>query len=165
MLYYHKTVVQVQSLHPPKHQGESIMAKFKIISQFLKDISFESPNVPELFFKNENNPAKMEIGIDLQVKGAENNIFMVDLIVKAHSKLEQDDKSIFLIESTYSGLVQMEEEKDEEAKKRTLLIDVPTMLFPSVRALVTRLTSESGFPAFSMQPVDFEALYEQKQAK
>ena len=90
---------------------------------------------------------------------------MVDLIVKAHSKLEQDDKSIFLIESTYSGLVQMEEEKDEEAKKRTLLIDVPTMLFPSVRALVTRLTSESGFPAFSMQPVDFEALYEQKQAK
>jgi preprotein translocase subunit SecB len=56
----------------------------------------------------------------------------------------------------------MEEEKDEEAKKRTLLIDVPHMLFPSVRALVTRLTSESGFPAFTMQPVDFEALYEQR---
>jgi preprotein translocase subunit SecB len=90
---------------------------------------------------------------------------MVDLIVKAHSKLEQEDKSIFLIESTYSGLVQLEGEQDEEAKKRTLLIDVPTMLFPSVRALVTRLTSESGFPAVSMQPIDFEALYEQKHAK
>jgi preprotein translocase subunit SecB len=107
----------------------------------------------------------MEINIDLQVKGAENNLFMVDLIVKAHSKLENGDKTIFLIESTYSGLVQMEEEKDEEAKKRTLLIDVPTLLFPSVRAMITRLTSESGFPTFTMQPVDFAQLYEQKQAK
>ena len=90
------------------------MAKFNIISQFLKDISFESPNVPELFFKNDNGQAKLEINIDIQIKGAENNLFMVDLIVKVHSKLENGDKSIFLIDSTYSGLVQMEEEKDEE---------------------------------------------------
>ena len=106
-----------------------------------------------------------EGNIDINIKGAENNLFMVDLITKVHSKLENGDKSIFLIESTYSGLVQMEEEKDEEKKKRTLLIDVPTLLFPSVRALITRLTSESGFPTFAMQPVDFAALYEQKQAK
>ncbi|MBQ4070306.1 MAG: protein-export chaperone SecB [Alphaproteobacteria bacterium] len=139
------------------------MAKFNIISQFLKDISFESPNVPELFFKNDGNgQAKLEINIDIQIKGAENNLFMVDLIIKAHSKLEASDKSIFLIESTYSGLVQMEEEKDEEKKKRTLLIDVPTLLFPTVRGLITRLTSESGFPAFTMQPVDFAQLYEQR---
>ena len=141
------------------------MAKFNIISQFLKDISFESPNAPELFFKSDNGAAKLEINIDIQIKGAENNLFMVDLIIKAHSKLEKDEKTIFLIESTYSGLVQMEEEKDEEKKKRTLLIDVPTLLFPAVRALITRLTSESGFPTFAMQPVDFAALYEQKQAK
>ncbi|MBR3930666.1 MAG: protein-export chaperone SecB, partial [Alphaproteobacteria bacterium] len=95
----------------------------------------------------------------------ENNLFMVDLITKVHSKLEAGEKSIFLIESTYSGLVQMEEEKDEEVKKRTLLIDVPTLLFPAVRGLITRLTSESGFPTFTMQPVDFAALYEQKQSK
>ena len=141
------------------------MAKFNIISQFLKDISFESPNVPELFFKADNGQAKLEIGIDIQIKGAENNLFMVDVITKVHSKLEATDKSIFLVESTYSGLVQMEEEKDEEVKKRTLLIDVPTLLFPTIRGLVTRLTSESGFPAFTMQPVDFAQLYEQKQAK
>ena len=143
------------------------MAKFNIISQFLKDISFESPNVPELFFRQDNNngQAKLEINIDIQIKGAENNLFMVDLIVKVHSKLEQGDKSIFLIDSTYSGLVQMEEEKDEEAKKRTLLIDVPTLLFPAVRAMIVRLTAESGFPPFAMQPVDFAQLYEQKQSQ
>ncbi len=139
------------------------MAKFNIISQFLKDFSFESPNVPELFFKNDNGQAKLEINIDIQIKGAENNLFMVDLITKVHSKLNNGDKSIFLIESTYSGLVQMGEEKDEEAKKRALLIDVPTLLFPAVRALITRMTAESGFPAFVMQPVDFAKLYEDRQ--
>ncbi len=139
------------------------MAKFNIISQFLKDFSFESPNVPELFFKHENAQAKLEINIDIQIKGAENNLFMVDLNTKVHSKLNEGDKSIFLIESTYSGLVQMDEEKDEEVKKRTLLIDVPTMLFPSVRALITRMTAESGFPAFVMQPVDFAKMYEERQ--
>ena len=142
------------------------MAKFNIISQFLKDISFESPNVPELFFKQDNNSAaKSEINIDIQIKGAENNLFMVDLITKVHVKLDAGDKTIFLIESTFSGLVQMEEEKDEELKKRTLLIDVPTLLFPAVRALIVRLTSESGFPTLALQPVDFAKLYEDKNAK
>lgn len=138
------------------------MPKFNIISQFLKDISFESPNVPELFFKQDSNPAKLEMNIDINIKGAENNLFMVDLITRVHSKLEQDDKTVFLIESTYTGMVQYEE-KDEEAKKKTLLIDVPTLLFPYVRAMVTRLTAESGFPPFTMPLVDFAQLYEQRQ--
>jgi len=138
------------------------MPKFNIISQFMKDISFESPNVPELFFKKDSGQAKIEINIDINIKGSDNNLYMVDLITKVHSKLEADNKTIFLIESTYTGMVQYEE-ADEEAKKKTLLIDVPTLLFPTVRSLVTRLTSESGFPTFTMQPVDFAALYEQRQ--
>lgn len=137
------------------------MPKFNIISQFLKDISFESPNVPELFFKQENNPAKVEINIDMNVKGSENNLYMVDLVTRVHSKLDKDNKTIFMIESTYTGMVQYEE-KDEETKRRTLLIDVPTILFPSVRALITRLTAESGFQPMALQMVDFEALYEQR---
>ncbi|MCL1902092.1 MAG: protein-export chaperone SecB [Alphaproteobacteria bacterium] len=141
------------------------MPKFNLISQFLKDISFESPNVPELFFKQENGQAKMEINIDIQIKGTDNNLYMVDLITKLHSKLEAGDKSIFMIECTYSGLAQMEKTENEEELKRTLLIDVPTLIFPSVRALVVRLTAESGFPPFAMQPVDFQKLYEEKNAQ
>lgn len=140
------------------------MAKFQLIQQFLKDFSFESPNVPELFFKQENNPAKMEINLDIQIKGTENNIYMVDLIVKLHSKLEADDKSVFLIETTYSGLVQVESSENEEDLKRALLITVPGLLFPSVRALILRMTGESGFPPFAMQTIDFQKLYEDKNA-
>jgi preprotein translocase subunit SecB len=138
------------------------MPQFNLISQFLKDFSFESPNVPELFFKQENGQAKIDLNIDLQVKGAENNIYMVDLVLKLHSKLEAGDKSIFMIECTYSGLVQVEKSDGEEELKKILMIEIPTLLLPSVRALITRITSESGFPPFAMQPVDFQKLYESK---
>ena len=138
------------------------MPKFNIISQFLKDISFESPNVPELFFKQDNSQAKVEMNIDMNVKVADNNLYMVDLITKVHSKIEGQDKSVFLIECTYTGLVQCEE-TDEEEKKKIFFIDVPALLFPSVRGMFTRLTSESGFAPFVMQPVDFAQLYEQRQ--
>ena len=84
------------------------MPKFNIISQFLKDISFESPNVPELFFKQDNGQAKVEINIDINIKGSENNLYMVDLVTRVHSKLDKDDKTIFMIESTYTGMVQYE---------------------------------------------------------
>jgi len=141
------------------------MSKFNLISQFLKDASFESPNVPELFFKQENGQAKMEINVDLQVKGAEGGLYMTDVIVKLHSKLEDGDKTIFMIECTYTGLAQLDKDASEEDVKRVTLIDVPTLVFPSVRALVVRLTAESGFPPFAMQPVDFQQLYEEKNAK
>lgn len=141
------------------------MVKFQIISQFLKDFSFESPNVPELFFGQDNGEAKLEINIDIQIKGAEDNLYMVDLLTNVHSKLKVNDKSIFIINSNYSGLVQIETTETEEDVKKTLLIDIPQLLFPTVRALILRLTSESGFPAFAMQPVDFTELYEEKKTK
>jgi len=141
------------------------MANFNMISQFLKDISFESPNVPELFFKQENGQAKMEINVDLQVKGAEGGLYMTDLVIKLHSKLEEGDKTIFMIECTFTGLAQLDKDASEEDVKKVTLIDVPTLIFPNVRALVTRMTAESGFPPFTMQPVDFKKLYEEKNAK
>jgi len=141
------------------------MTKFQLLSQFLKDFSFESPNVPELFFKQENGQAKMEINVDVQVKGAENNFYMVDLLTKVHSKLDANDKSIFIIKSNYSGLVQTEIIENEEELKKILLIDIPQLLFPSVRALILLITSESGFPTFAMQPIDFNKLYEDKKTE
>ncbi len=138
------------------------MSKMQVISQFLKDFSFESPNVPQLFFQKENGQAKMDINLDIQIKGTDNNLYMVDLIVKMHSKLEEGDKSIFMTDITYSGLVQVEDTKDETELKETLLITVPELLFPNVRSLVLRVTSESGFPPFYMQQVDFKKMYEEQ---
>ena len=140
------------------------MAQFKLISSFLKKLSFDSPSVPELFFKQENTQAKMDINLDIQIKSSENKLFMVDLLAKLHSKLDDAKaaKTVFQIDCVYSALVQIEKNKDENDLKHTLLVDVPAQLFPNVRALVLRATAESGFPPFQMQIVDFEELYQNK---
>ena len=132
-----------------------------MISGFLKKLTFDSPSVPELFFKQENTQAKMDINLDIQIKSSENKLFMVDLLTKLHSKLE-NDKTVFEIDCVYSALVQIEKDKGEEDVKRTLLVEVPNLLFPNVRAIVLRMTAESGFPPFQMQVVDFEDLYKSK---
>jgi len=141
------------------------MSNFNMVSQFLKDFSFESPNVPELFFKQENAQAKMEINVDLNVKGADGGLYMTDLIVKLHSKLEEGDKTIFMAECTFTGLAQVIDGTSEDDIKKITLIDVPNMIFPNVRALITRATAESGFPPFVMQPIDFQKLYDEKNPK
>jgi preprotein translocase subunit SecB len=127
-------------------------------------MSFESPNVPQLFFKQENSPAKMEINLDIQIKGADNNLYMVDLVAKVHSKLEADDKTIFRIDMVYSGLVSAKFNKEEELQ-RALLVDIPTLLFPNVRALVLRMTGDSGFPPFAMPPFNFQERYDAEKGK
>ncbi|MDR2269048.1 MAG: protein-export chaperone SecB [Rickettsiales bacterium] len=137
------------------------MAEYKLISDFLKSISFNSPSVPELFFKNENTQAKMDINIDIQIKSSENKLFMVDLLTKLHSKLD-GDKTVFMIDSVYSAVVQVEKNENEEDLKHTLLVDVPTQIFPNIWTLVLHLTTESGFPPFKMNMVDFEKLYKEK---
>ena len=138
------------------------MKKFDLLTQFLKNVSFESPNVPELFFQQDNGQAKMEVGIDIQIKSADNDMYMVDLHVKLHSLLETDSKTIFAIESIYTGLVHAETTENEEELKKILLIEVPTMLFPSVKMLIEQIIMNSGFPPFKLQQVDFKELYESK---
>jgi preprotein translocase subunit SecB len=164
-IFPNRAILTIISKINTQNKEPSKMSELKLITQFLKDMSFESPNVPQLFFKQENSQAKMEINMDIQIKGAENNLYMVDLVSKVHSKLESDDKTIFRIDVVYSGLVSAKFPKEEDLQK-ALLVDIPTMLFPSVRALVLRATGDSGFPPFAMTPVDFEQLYkDRKKAK
>jgi preprotein translocase subunit SecB len=139
------------------------MKKFDLITEFLKGISFTSPNVPDLFFQKENGQAKMDINIDIQIKGTENNIYMVDLSVMLHLSLDTDSRTIFSVDCIYSGLVQAGKTDNEENLKKTLLIEVPAMLFPSAKTLIEQIIMTSGFPPFKMQPVDFNALYEARQ--
>jgi protein-export chaperone SecB len=139
------------------------MADFKLISQFMKSFDFNSPSVPELFFRQENNPAKIDVDIDLQIKSSENKLYMVDLLTKLNSKLETEDKIVFSINSVFSALVQIEKDMSEEELKHVLLVDVPTQIFPSVRAMVLMASGESGFSPLQMQVVDFEDQYNKTQ--
>ncbi len=128
-----------------------------ILTQYVKDFSFEAPNSPEIFFNKENISANINLNIDIKVKTLKEDLYNVDLIFKINNTYGEENKNIFLIELVYGGIVTLN--MPEEKREKTLLTTVPSYLFPHVRALITRVTSESGFPPFTLAPIDWEVMY------
>ncbi len=138
----------------PTQKGQD----FAIIAQYLKDLSFESPQTPQIFFTKIEEAPQIEANIDIQAKKINDNTFNVALKVHVNNKLK--DKTIFLVEVIYSAIVKTTAPKEEEEK--VLLIKVPELIFPYVRSIITGITQDSGFPPFAMAPIDFNLLYQSR---
>ncbi len=138
------------------------MKKYDLLAEYLNNISFDSSmNVPALFFQDTNEQARISVNLDIKVDHAENELYLINLIVGLQSSFE-NGQSIFNIDCSYSGIIHMNEVVDEETLQRILLIDVPQELYVSVKALIDQTINNSGFPPFCMSDVDFEELYTNK---
>ena len=136
---------------------------FNIEKIYIKDISYEAPSVPSAFIQAQNTAA--EIGIQLGVEhGAlnqEQGIYEVALTVTATAKRE--DKNLFLVEVKQAGIFRISG-IEGDTLRRTLEISCANVLLPFVRETVNDLVGKGGFPQLLINPINFEALYEQKQA-
>ena len=97
----------------------------------------------------------INIDVNASVVNKEQNLYTVDLIVKAEAKAKEE--VAFICELTYGALVTLN--LPEEHVKPVLLVEVPHLLFPFVRSLIANTTRESGLPPLSLNPIDFSALY------
>lgn len=132
---------------------------FMIIGQGVRDLSFE--NKIDLGTVSDEQP---EIDIDIQVDGQrkESNVYEVTLMVRAEAK--QNTKTLFILELQYMGVCQIENIIEENISP-LLMIQVPTLLFPYARQIISEITSSSGFPPLLLQPVDFANLYAQQNSQ
>ena len=145
-------------------KSQSPHVKFLINAQYLKDISFENPKAPNSLKKFSENP-KIQVDVDVKSKPLNqegNNIFEVELIIKAETKSEEE--SLFIVEATYCGIFTIENAENELLDK-ILLIECPKFLFPFLRSTLAFCTREGGFPPLMISPVDFATMYEQKKVK
>jgi preprotein translocase subunit SecB len=128
-------------------------AQLVLQAVFLKDCSFEAPNGPRV--QGDWNP---QIGLDLNtsVNAVEGDLHEVVLTVTVSAK--QGDRTVFLIEVKQAGAFLMQNLSPEEFKRAAGVI-CPGVLFPYVRATVSALVSQGGFPQLLLPPVNFEALY------
>jgi preprotein translocase subunit SecB len=128
-------------------------AQLVLQAVFLKDCSFEAPNGPRV--QGEWNP---QIGLDLNtsVNAVDGDLREVVLTVTVSAK--QGDRTVFLIEVKQAGAFLMQNLSPEEFKRAAGVI-CPGVLFPYVRATVSALVSQGGFPQLLLPPVNFEALY------
>ena len=129
---------------------------FISIKTFLKETVFESPNTPDLFF-NAESAANLEISIDVQSRVAEeSSLYLVELHTSLTPKI--DERVVFNLRLIYSTLVEItDKEMDDETRKYLLTVIVPQSMYNPLRALVWKLTLESGFPPIMMNDYDFAA--------
>jgi len=131
-----------------------------IRSQYLKDISFENPQAPEIFKKNIK--PDIDISVDIKANLKEENLYEIILYFKVVYEFEE--KIIFMIEIEYAGLFDLSKIKKEDLEFVSL-VECPKLLFPYVRQIVSNLTSYGGFPAVLIEPVDFNSIYKQHKSK
>lgn len=136
-------------------------AQFGILVQFVKDISFESPNAPMSLQAPGENP-KLEVNVHVQAAKLADEVYEVDLMFEA--KAHSDVGVIYNIELVYGTLFQVSN-IPEEYLKPVLFVDAPTIMFPYLRRVVSDLSRDGGFQPLLVDPIDFGGLFEQNADK
>ena len=131
----------------------------RIAGQYIKDLSFENPNVRKLIDGSGDKPT---LRVDVNVNATK----MADRIFESaiEFKAEATSKTgvIYDLEVTYAGLFEIQS-IPQEALEPFLLINCPSLLFPFLRRLVADITREGGFPPLLLDPIDFAGLFVQRQ--
>ena len=135
--------------------------KYKILTEFAKDISYETPDV-ETYLQTKDNILKYNLTLDINSKILKNKMMEVNIISKFQETNLEKKKSNF--EITYAAIFRIDENvTDEKEIKKIILSDVPNEIYPRLEDLFITLVNKSGFPEIKIEKkVDFEKLYKEK---
>ena len=135
--------------------------KYKILSNFVKDMSSETPDV-ESYLSTKNNINKYELDIDISSKPLKNKLIEVNTSLKFQNKTQSDKKSYF--EIVYTSIVKIEESvKEKKDLQKIILCDIQNDIYPKLEKIHLNLLSDSGYSNVKFdKKVDFNKLFNDK---
>ena len=134
---------------------------YKILAQFVKDISSETPDVQSYIFVKENI-SKYHLNIDINSKALKNKMIEVNTTLKFEDKETNEKKSYF--EIIYASIVKINENiKDKKDLEKIILCDVQNDIYPNLEKTFLNLLHNSGFPEVKIdKKIDFNKLYSER---
>ena len=138
-----------------------MIENFKILAEFVKDISSETPDVESYIFVKENI-SKYQLNIDINSKALKNKMIEVNTTLKFEDKELNERKSYF--EIVYASIVKVDEEiKDKKDLQKILLCDVQNKIYPNLEKTFLNLLHNSGYPEIKLEKkIDFNKLYSER---
>ncbi len=135
--------------------------KFKILTEFIKDMSSETPDAQTYLFVKDNI-SKYHLNIDINSKALKNKLIEVNTTLRFEDKDPNDKKSHF--EIIYSSIVKINEEiKEKEDLEKIILCDVQNKIYPSLEKAFLNLLNDSGFTGVKLEKkIDFNKLYNER---
>ena len=133
-------------------------ASFNIEKLYVKDLSLELPNAPQVFLQADSPQ------LDVQIHNESQHVSdaLYEVVVTVTVTAKAGEKTMFLAEVAQAGLFSIVNVPADELEP-LLGIGCPTILYPYVREVVSDIVTRSGFPPVLLAPVSFEALYMQRQ--
>ena len=134
---------------------------FKILTEFIKDMSSETTDVQSYLFVKDNI-SKYHLNIDVASKALKNKLIEVNTTLKFKDKEPNEKKSHF--EMTYTSIVKIDEKViNKKELEKILLCDVQNKIYPNLEKIFVSLLENSGFPGIKFdKKVDFNKLYNEK---
>ena len=130
---------------------------FAIQRTYLKDLSLEIPNAPQVFLETKQ-PA-VEISLDVASEGVAEGVYETSVTVTVTTRV--GDKVAFLVEAKEAGIFEIRNVPQEQMP---LILNVvcPNIVYPYLRANVADVIQRAGFPPIHLAEINFEALYQQR---
>tara|TARA_B100000686_G_scaffold139553_1_gene146917 strand:- start:798 stop:1214 length:417 start_codon:yes stop_codon:yes gene_type:complete len=134
---------------------------YKIISKFIKDITFEIPNA-QAFVMLEKEISNYNLNFDIKSNPFKDNIIEVNTILRMSPN--ENVKHKILTEINYTALVSIEKNLDDKKEmEKIVLIKIPTEVYPTLYETFVYLFSQAGIKNMQIdKKVDFEKLYNEK---
>lgn len=138
---------------------QEVQAVFAIEKLYVKDLSVEVPNAPQIFLERETP----EIGVQLTTLSSSIADDVYEIVLTATITAKTGENTMFLVEVAQAGIFRIAQVPADQLEA-VLGIGCPNIVFPYLRETVSDLVSRAGFPPVILNPVNFEALYlQQKQ--
>lgn len=129
-----------------------------ISHQYTKDLSFENPAAPGLFINAQTETPNIDIDVRVEAQRLVNNTFEVVLHVQVNATA--GSTTLFIAEIAYAAIAEIGDIPEEHLHP-FVFIEVPRMIFPFARSILSGMISEGGFPPLLISPVDFVEMYRQ----
>ena len=135
--------------------------KYKILTQYIKDISSETRDVETYLFVKDNI-SKYHLNIDITSKPLKNRLIEINTTLKFEDKQGNEKKSYF--EIIYATIINVNNElKEKNDLQKIILCDVQVLIYPKIEKALLDLIHNSGFPEVRFEKkIDFEKLYSEK---
>lgn len=133
---------------------------FQIQRVYLKDASLEQPNSPQIFLEQEEPSVNIQLGVEAQAVAE--GVF--EVAVTATVQTTVGDKTVFLVECKQAGIFEIRN-FDQEQLDPVLGIACPQIVYPYLRSNVSDMITRAGFPPVHLSEINFQAMYEQRQAE
>lgn len=130
---------------------------FSVQKIYVKDLSFENPNAPEMFAAPAAQP-KIEMNLGLENRQIDDEHWEVALKISAVARDSESEKVLFDVEVEHAGLFYLKNIPAEHLEM-ILGIDCPTVIFPYARQMISTMTVDGGFMPLLLEPVNFGAAF------